>query len=101
MTETKFHVMMMPPEIMEKIMYSAIFGQEGLDADVDTLDSCRKVCSDWNEIIKRNKEWGITTKSMIENNWAQPGVPESFPSDKMIASAKALGNHCFFKIMWQ
>ena len=62
MTESKFHVMMMPPEIMEKIMYSAIFGQEGLDADVETLDSCRKVCSAWNDMMKRNKEIGMKKK---------------------------------------
>merc|ERR1712049_38175 len=42
-------------------------------------------------MIKRNKEWGIITKNIIEENWAQRRVPESFPSDKMIASAEALG----------
>ena len=37
-----------------------------------------------------SKECGIITESMIEKNWAQPLVPESFPSYKMIAQAKAL-----------
>ena len=90
MTASKFHMMMLPPELTEKIMYFAFFdGQES--PDTETLDNCRKVCWAWSEIIKRNKEWGNITKSMIEKNWAQPGVPESFPSDKMIVHAKALG----------
>ena len=28
------------------------------------------ICFAWKEMIKRNKEWGNITKSMIEKNWA-------------------------------
>ena len=68
---------------------------ESPSADTDTLNNCRKVCKDWNEMIKRSvwqnptKEWGIITKCMIEKSW----VPGSFPSDKMILHAKALGKN--------
>ena len=88
MTESMFNIML-PPELKEKILYFAVFGQEG--PDIETLDSCREVCGAWSEIIKRNKEWGNITKSMIEKNWAQHRVRKSFPSDKMIVHAKALG----------
>ena len=99
MTASKFHIMMLPPELTEKIIYSAFIGRESPDVetpdvetlDVETLDSCRKVCGAWNEIIKGNKEWRIISQSMIERNWAQHRVPESFPSNKMIVHAKALG----------
>ena len=87
---------MFPPEIWKMILYHAFIGREG--PDTETLNNCRKVCREWNEMIKRsvwkkpNKEWGIITKSMIERNWALVlRVPESFPSDKMIAHAKSLG----------
>ena len=65
---------MLPPEIWNKILYHAFIGQEG--PDIDTLDKCRQVCREWNEMIKRsvwqkpNKEWGIITKCMIEKNWS-------------------------------
>ena len=68
---------------------------ESPSADTDTLNNCRKVCKDWNEMIKRSvwqkptKEWGIITKCMIEKSW----VPGSFPTDKMILHAKALGKN--------
>ena len=88
MTKSQFHIMMLPPELTEKIMYFAFFGQDS--PDMETLDSCRKVCLAWSEMIKRNKEWGIITQSKIEKTWAKPGVPDSFPSYKMIAQAKAL-----------
>ena len=106
---------MLPPEIWNKILYFAFSAQEGLD----TLDNCRMVCSEWNEIIKRNvwlspsKEWGVITKRMIEEKWVPrhcqqenrnsseyeckcpfyrcTGSPRSFPSDYMISHAKALG----------
>ena len=84
---------MLPPEIWTKILYHASIGQES--PDTDTLDNCREVCRDWNEMIKRsvwqkpNKKWGIITKSMIEKNWSL--APGSLPSDKMIFHAKGLG----------
>ena len=106
---------MLPPEIWNKILYFAFSAQAGLD----TLENCRMVCREWNEIIKRNvwlspsKEWGIITKRMIEEKWVPrncqhgnrnsseykckcrlcrcPGSPRSFPSDYMISHAKALG----------
>ena len=68
---------------------------ESPSADTDTLNNCRKVCKDWNKMIKRSvwqkptKEWGIITKCMIEKSW----VPGSFPTDKMILHAKALGKN--------
>merc|ERR1740128_1142632 len=74
----------LPVEIWVKILYLAIVGQGS--PDIDTLDNCRKVCKEWNEIIKRsvwlrpNKKWGIITKSMIEQKW----VPENFPRSKKI-----------------
>ena len=86
-SEDKFN-MMLPPEIRIKIMYYAIIGQEE-----PTLDYCRLVCRDWNEIIKRSvwqsptKEWGAITKAMIENRW---GVDRCYPSHKMISHAKDL-----------
>ena len=73
-------------------MYHAFIGQEG--PDTDTLNNCREVCRDWNEMIwrsvwkKPNKEWGIITKGMIEKNWSLD--PGSLPSDKMISHAKVL-----------
>ena len=84
---------MLPPEIWEKVLYHAFIGQES--PDLVTLDNCRQVCRDWNQMIKRsvwekpNKEWGVITKSMIENNWSL--VPGCLPSDKMISHAKGLG----------
>ena len=66
---------------------------ESPSADTDTLNNCRQVCKDWNEMIKRsvwkkpNKEWGIITKSMIERYW----IHQRYPFDKMIAHAKSLG----------
>ena len=113
MTESKFHIMMLPQELTEKIMYMAFIGRES--PDTDSLDSCRKVCRTWNEMIKRKvwlkptKEWGIITLSMIEKNWACKflglQVPASFPSNKMIVHAEALGkskdnlktSHCHLK----
>ena len=90
---------MFPLEIWKMILYHAFIGREG--PDTVTLANCRKVCREWNEMIKRsvwkkpNKEWGIITKSMIEKNWALGFPPTwvhgSFPSDKMIAHAKYLG----------
>ena len=83
---------MLPPEIWKKILYHAFIGQES--PDTNTLDNCRQVCREWNEMIKRsvwqkpNKEWGIITKCMIEKNWSL--VPGSFPSDKMISHVKGL-----------
>ena len=118
MAASKFNITMLPPELTEKIIYSAFIGRESPDVetldvetldvetlDVETLDSCRKVCGAWNEIIKGNKEWRIITQSMIERNWAQHRVPESFPSNKMIVHAEALGksndnlktSHCHLK----
>ena len=89
---------MLPPEIWKKILYHAFIGQES--PDTDTLDNCRKVCRDWNEMIKRsvwqkpNKEWGIITKSMIDMNWFPYWLgPGSLPSDKMISHAKELGRN--------
>ena len=109
MTESKFHIMMLPQELTEKIMYTAFIGRKS--PDTDSLDSCRKVCRTWNEMIKRKvwlkptKEWGIITLSMIEKNWAKSWVPASFPSNKMIVHAEALGksndnlktSHCHLK----
>ena len=90
---------MFPPEIWKMILYHAFIGREG--PDTDTLNNCRKVCREWNEMIKSfvwkkpNKDWGIITNSMIEKNWALGSPPTwvlgSFPSDKMIAHAKSLG----------
>ena len=84
---------MLPPEIWKKILYIAFIGQES--PDTQTLDNCRQVCKDWNEMINRsvwqkpNKEWGLITKSMIEKNWfLRPGC---LPSVKMISHAKGLG----------
>ena len=85
--------MLLPPEILKKILYHAFIGQES--PDTDTLDNCRQVCREWNVMIKRsvwqkpNKEWGTITKSMIEKHWSLD--PGSFPSDKMISHAKGLG----------
>ena len=82
---------MLPPEMWNKILYHAFIGREG--PDTVTLENCRKVCREWNEMIwrsvwkKPNKEWGIITKIMIKKNW----VCGSFPSNKMIAHAKSLG----------
>ena len=39
---------MLPPEIWKKILYFAFSAEAG----PDTLDNCRRVCRDWNEIIK-------------------------------------------------
>ena len=81
----------MLPEIWNRILYFAFMGKEG--PDIDTLNNCRKVCREWNEMIKRSvwlkptKEWGIITKSMIEKYWSW----RSIPSDKMISHAKDLG----------
>ena len=98
---------MLPLEMWNKILYHAFIGREG--PDTDTLENCRKVCREWNEMIKSfvwkkpNKEWGIITKSMIESYWAlvspptwEPGYPPtwvlgSLPSNTMIAHAKKLG----------
>ena len=83
---------MLPPEIWNKILFHAFIGQGS--PDTDTLDNCRKVCREWNVMIKRsvwkkpNKEWGIITKSMIKKNWSL--VPGCLPSDKMISHAKEL-----------
>ena len=77
------------------ILYYAFVGKESVD--LQTLDNCRKVCKTWKAIIESSvwpsptKEWGIITKSMIEKNWAQRWVPKSFPTNKMIVHAKALG----------
>ena len=85
--------MLLPPEILKKILYHAFIGQES--PDTDTLDNCRQVCREWNVMIKRsvwqkpNKEWGIITKSMIEKKWSCPSG--SLPSDKMISHVKGLG----------
>ena len=82
---------MLLPEILNRILYFAFIGKD--DPDIETLDNCRKVCREWNEMIKRSvwlyptKEWGIITKSMIEKNWSW----RSLPSDKMISHAKGLG----------
>ena len=88
MTEDKFN--MLPLEIRRTILYYAIVGQEE-----PTLDYCRWVCRDWNEIIKRSvwqsptKEWGVITKAMIEKSkpWVWGGF---YPSHKMISHAKDL-----------
>ena len=78
-----------------KILYHAFIGREG--PDTVTLENCRKVCKEWNEMIKRfvwkkpNKEWGIITKNMIAENWVLGFPPTWVPSDKMIAHAKSLG----------
>ena len=97
---------MFPPETWKMILYHAFIGREGPDTDI--LNNCRKVCRDWNEMIKRsvwkkpNMEWGIITKCMIEKNWVlgflkkegmfpPTWVLGSFPSEKMIAHAKSLG----------
>ena len=82
-------------------MYHAFIGQGQESPDTESLENCRKVCREWNEMIKSfvwkkpYKEWGIITKSMIEKNWALGSPPTwvlgSFPSDKMIAHAKSLG----------
>ena len=86
-------IYMLPAEILNMILYHAFIGPEG--PDIDTLDNCRKVCREWNVMIKRsvwqkpNKEWGIITKKMIEKNWIHV-FTLSFPSDKMISHAKEL-----------
>ena len=91
---------MLPLEMWKMILYHAFIGQEG--SDTDTLENCRKVCREWNEMIKRsvwkkpNKEWGIITKSMIEKKW----VFQSFPSNKMVAHAKSLGKRNKNKLDW-
>ena len=86
-----FTSMMLLPEIWNRILYFAFIDKDG--PDIETLDNCRKVCREWNEMIKRSvwlkptKEWGIITKSMIEKYWSW----RSIPSDKMISHAKDLG----------
>ena len=87
-----YNAKMFPPEIWKMILYHAFIGREG--PDTVTLANCRKVCREWNEMIKRsvwkkpNKDWGIITKSMIERYWI---YSRGYPSDKMIAHAKSLG----------
>ena len=84
-------------------MYHAFIGQGQESPETESLENCRKVCREWNEMIKSfvwkkpNKEWGIITKSMIEKNW----VPQSFPSDTMIAHAKKLGKSQKKKIQYK
>ena len=89
--DSKFNIMMLPAEIRSQILFFAFIGQER--PDTDTLDSCRLVCKEWHEMIKRcvwlspNKKWGIITMAMMEKNWCRGG---SYPSDKMISHAKDL-----------
>ena len=64
-------------------------------SDTVTLDNCREVCKEWNELIKRslwkpNKDWGIITKRMIEKKWSQN--PEWLPSEDKILYIKNLEN---------
>ena len=103
---------MLPPEIWNRILYFAFITKEpysGRIPDIFTLENCRRVCRDWNEMIKRSvwlkptKEWGIITKRMIEANWIpwnwKKGVrsvhkkwlPGGYPTEKMISHAKGLG----------
>ena len=101
--DCKFQVMMLPPEILNKIFYFAFIGdmvwiggyagEWWLGPDLDTLESCRQVCRDWSQMIKRsvwqspNKEWGVITMAMIEKTWDDGS---RFPSNKMISHAKDL-----------
>ena len=93
-------------------MYLAFISKElssERSPDINTLENCRRVCKDWNEMIKRSvwlkptKEWGVITKRMIEAKWIpwnwrenvpkcwKKWLPGGYPTDKMISHAKALG----------
>ena len=53
--DCKLQVMMLPSEIWNKIFYFAFIGAEyWMDPDIDTLASCRRVCREWSQIIKRS-----------------------------------------------
>ena len=89
-TETEDYNVVLPPEIWSKILYYAIAGEDVYGPNI--LYKCRRVCRDWNEIIKKNvwkspnKKWGLITKAMIEDRW----VAGSYLSHKMISHAKDL-----------
>ncbi len=77
----------LPLEMWNKILYHVG------SSDTVTLDNCREVCKEWNEMIKRslwkpNKYWGIITKRMIEKNWSQN--PQWLPSEAKILYIKNL-----------
>ncbi len=58
---------MLPAEIWNKILYHAFIGQES--PDTDTLDNCRKVCREWNEMIKTR---GASGGSQIRSGGKSP-----------------------------
>ena len=71
----------LPPEIFVEILLMC----------PEQLDTCKAVCSEWNEMIKKNlwespsKRWGPIIKARIERSWR-----EVLPSDEKIAHAKML-----------
>ena len=75
----------LPPEIFDYILF--LIGQDSLES----LYACRRVCSAWNEKIKKclwekpNKQWGPIIVRRIERSLNLPFEDMKFPSNENIA----------------
>ena len=76
------------------VVYSGIFEKIILNFgdDDESIDSCRQVCSSWNNMLKRklkqfpSKKWGPIMQRRIEKSWLN-----FLPSAERISYAKSLG----------
>ena len=76
------------------VVYSGIFEKIILNFgdDDESIDTCRQVCSSWNNLMKMklkqfpSKKWGPIIQRRIEKSWLN-----LLPSAERISYAKSLG----------